>query len=179
MNHTMDELQLKWSAFAQAKERILACMETLSEEQAHAQPLSGWRAVQDIEHILYSEKGTLGYIQKKTSSGWESLEDQEDEHRLKAQALHERLRSNEKYPAPAVLPEPTNSPSLEEMHAEWNAIRGQWNQWFESVDSAYLHKLIFKQPAAGMLTLADTLTFLTLHIEHHIPQIEANVTALA
>ena len=170
MNHTTDELQRHWSAFENAKERMLSLISVLSEEQAHAQPLSGWSAVQVIEHILYSEKGTLGYILKKTSSGWESLEDQEDAHRTNARALHDRLRSDEKYPAPAILPEPTNTLAVAEVLTEWLSIRTQWSEWLASVDPTFEHKLIFKQPAAGMLTLADTLTFLTLHIEHHMPQ---------
>ncbi|MEN9640360.1 MAG: hypothetical protein RLZZ262_2229 [Bacteroidota bacterium] len=160
----LDE-HLKWS-FEQAR--------SLSTEQFHQQPSpDSWSMCQVLEHILQSETGTLGYMMKKSSSGWEALEDEGAEQKQNGVALSTRLQSNEKYKAPAILPEPTNTTSLESFESNWPKLRTQLSAFVQSVDPQFHNKLVFKQPLAGMLTLPSTTAFLSSHFKHHMPQIES------
>ena len=178
MNHAIHDLTEGLHEFAEAKRVILQFTDSMSDEQLKAQPLSGWSLVQVLEHIMHSEASTLAYMKKKTSSGWDSLEDTTDAHQQTAWALHERLLSSEKYQAPSVLPEPQNALGTQEIIEQWNLIRADWSLWLDAFDPIYLNKLVFRQPVAGMLTLVHTIRFLTLHIHHHLPQMRANRAAL-
>lgn len=179
MNHTTLDLAEALREFAEAKQAILQLTEGMSDEQLKAQPLSGWSMAQVLEHIMHSEASTLAYMKKKTSSGWDSLEESTEAHQQTAFALHERLSSDEKYQAPSVLPEPLNALGSKEIIDQWNLIRADWGLWLEAFDTTHLDKLVFRQPAAGMLSLVNTIRFLALHIRHHIPQLANNRAALA
>ena len=138
----------------------------------HAAPAGEWSIAQVVEHILSSETGTLGYMKKKSSGGWDVLEDAGDEHRESSAAINARLESNERYKAPDVLPEPTNALALGELYEKWNTLREELRSFVSQVQPEHFHKLVFRQPAAGMLTLLHALEFMDAHLRHHIPQIE-------
>lgn len=165
---TKDLLQ----ALEAAKNRALDYLRGLTVSQIQQSPAGEWSMVQVIEHILFSETGTLGYMVKKTSSGFEELADVTDAERFAGNALVRRLKSDERYKAPAVLPDPEGNSNFEELETKWSALRVKLNEFVEAFPDTFLNKLVFKQPAAGMITLHDTLRFLTHHIEHHYAQLE-------
>lgn len=138
----------------------------------HTGPAGAWSIAQVVEHILASETGTLGYMKKKSSGGWDSLEDAGDEHRASSAAINARLESNERYKAPDVLPEPSNALALGELFEKWNALRIELVEFVSHIQPEHFHKLVFRQPAAGMLTVLHALDFMDAHLRHHLPQIE-------
>ena len=131
-----------------------------------------WSIAQVVEHLLASEGGTLGYMKKKSSGGWNTLEDAGDEHRVAGASIKARLESNERYKAPEVLPEPTNTIELEKLLSKWNMVREELRTFISNIQPEHLNKLVFRQPAAGMLTTLQALEFMDAHIRHHIPQLE-------
>jgi hypothetical protein len=139
---------------------------------AHFQPSGEWSMAQVIEHLLASEGGTLGYMKKKSSSGWDSLEEAAVEHNEKSTAINARLESNERYKAPDVLPEPGNTASIEELFQQWNLLREDLHAFLQTIEPAHFNKLVFRQPAAGMLSVLHALEFMDAHLRHHLPQIE-------
>lgn len=138
----------------------------------HTGPAGEWSIAQVVEHILASETGTLGYMKKKSSGGWDTLEDAGDAHRASSAAINARLESNERYKAPDVLPEPTNAISLSELFEKWNALRSELSDFASGIQPEHLNKLVFRQPAAGMLTVLHALDFMDAHLRHHLPQIK-------
>jgi hypothetical protein len=138
----------------------------------HVGPAGEWSIAQVVEHILSSETGTLGYMKKKSSGGWDSLEDAGDEHRASSAAINARLESDERYKAPDVLPEPSNTLTLGELFEKWNALRTELVEFVSHIQPEHFHKLVFRQPAAGMLTVLHALEFMDAHLRHHLPQIE-------
>jgi hypothetical protein len=70
------------------------------------------------------------------------------------------------------LPEPTNALALHALFSTWNELRNEMSAFLESVEPQHLRKLVFRQPAAGMLSVLQTLEFMDAHLRHHIPQIE-------
>lgn len=151
----------------------LSTARNLEPVQFHQQPEAGsWSYCQVMEHILQSETGTLGYMLKKSSSGWDTLEDEGEEHESKGKALRERLQSNEKYKAPSILTDPPNTTSVATFEQEWPALRERLTAFVHAVEPHHYRKLVFKQPLAGMLTLPSTTAFLAHHFQHHMPQFE-------
>jgi len=155
-----------------AKYQALQYFEGLSAEQMNSAPEGEWSMVQVIEHVLFSEGGTLGYMMKKTSSGFDALDRVGDPERLAQTALVKRLDSGERYKAPAILPDPTGGASLAELNYKWDKIREQLNTFVSNVPYEFYDRLVFKQPVAGMITLEGTLDFLNAHLRHHFIQLE-------
>lgn len=161
----------KWEAMQTAKAAFVEALQSFTVEQEALRPSEGWSARQVLEHVLASETGTLGYMLKKTSSGWDALEDVADEHRNNGQALVNRLASDERYKAPDVLPQPPNELSIEDGIKRWNEVRVKFEAFVMSIDPRYYSKQVFRQPYAGMLDVPHTLDFVTHHVQHHIPQL--------
>lgn len=151
---------------------LLAELDSLSPQQLTTSQNESWSVVQVVEHIIWSETGTLGYMKKKTSSGWEILPLAGDEENLKSSQLNNRLASDERYKAPSVLPEPEGKKTIDELVREWNLLRDELMTFIKGLDENFYDRLVFKQPIAGPLNLFQTLEFLNHHLRHHIPQIK-------
>lgn len=165
------EIEKRWKKLEESKRMM---EETIAEKtcDAHLQLNDSWSIAQVVEHLLSSEVGTLGYMKKKSSGGWDALEDATVEHHEKSAAINARLESDERYKAPDVLPEPGNTTSLEELLTRWNLLRDELYHFILTIDSNYFNKLVFRQPAAGMLTILHALEFMDAHLRHHLPQIK-------
>ncbi len=168
-----EEITKKFHALEESKSEFLEQMRQIPTHNWHQQPEdNSWSAVQVIEHLLSSEGGTLAYMMKKTSGGWESLEITGDEQKANSAKLNTRLSSDEKYAAPSILPPPANSMTAEEIEPKWATLRMKLRNFVDAIGPDHYDRLLFKQPAAGMLNISQTLDFLNLHLRHHIPQIE-------
>ncbi|MFM9004182.1 MAG: DinB family protein [Flavobacteriales bacterium] len=97
------EIQLRIDRLQASKQLMEAAIAAASCDTNRA-PQGEWSIAQVLEHLLASEGGTLGYMKKKSSGGWDSLEVAAAEHNEKSAAIHARLESNERYKAPDVLP---------------------------------------------------------------------------
>jgi hypothetical protein len=42
----------------------------------------------------------------------------------------------------------------------------------QTIEPAHFNKLVFRQPAAGMLSVLHALEFMDAHLRHHLPQIQ-------
>jgi len=166
------ELETRWNDLVHAQEAFLASLNGWSDEQLRKQAEGSWSANQVLEHILIAETGTLGYMKKKSSSGWDVLEKTGEEHIQKSKAVNTRLASPDRYQAPSVLPEPTNNYSFEQMNTQWKMLREDMIKFISSVDDVHYDKLVFRQPIAGMLNLLQAMEFMNYHIRHHLPQIQ-------
>lgn len=172
MSEKKSQIQSLLSDLYEARKLLLSELEGMSPEQLSVSQNESWSAIQVIEHIIWSETGTLGYMKKKTSSGWEGLSLTSDEENLKSSMLNARLVSEEKYKAPAILPDPEGKKSIDELVAEWNLLREDLSKFINGLDENFYDRLVFKQPIAGPLNLFQTLQFLNHHLRHHIPQIK-------
>jgi hypothetical protein len=154
------------------KNSILHELDTWDEKSRTSAPAGHWNSLQIIEHIMQSESGVLGYMMKKTSSGWESIEFTNEEHAAKSAALNERLISREQYKIPAVLSEPEASADYATLKKRWNELHQRIHDFVLQLNPEFYGRQIFNQPAAGRLNLSQTLEFLTYHILHHTYQLE-------
>lgn len=160
-----------WKKLVEQKELFLAELDAMPEDMRPQKPAEGWSAIQVMEHIMIAESGTLAYMKKKTSGGWQVLELAGDEHNSNSRKVNERLQSAERYRAPSVLPEPQGNFPYEGMKTFWNNQRIEMDKFISSLEPAYYDRLLFRQPVAGLLNLYQALEFMTYHIMHHIPQL--------
>lgn len=167
-----------WNKMQEARAAYLDKLAEIPAHLLHTQPETGWSAIQVTEHLLFSETGTLGYMKKKSSGGWEVLEVTGQEQKSNGEALNNRLISPERYKAPSILPEPANSTSYEDILAQWHQVRLELEKFVLAIPEEHYDKLVFRQPIAGMLNVVQTLEFIGNHIHHHIPQLDRIATSL-
>lgn len=176
----MNGIQTELQALLNNRESFLKELSTWPVEMLKMQPASGgWCALEVVDHILNSEKGTFAYVVKKTSSGFEPLTESSPESDAASLQLNQALESDSKWGAPAVLPPPDPSLDLAGLGGQWTAIHGQVEQWTKAFPEEFAHKQVFRHPLAGRLTLEQTLGFLQRHIGHHRFQLKRIQEALA
>ncbi len=154
-------------------EDFFARIEGWTDSQLAQRPANDeWSANQVIEHLLIAEGGTLGYMKKKTSGGWDTLEEHNMESAAAGKALVSRLSGESKLKAPSVLPEPTNQINNDELKVRWKELRIELDIFLREIKPEYYNKLLFRQPAAGMLNIQDTMRFMIAHVHHHSSQLD-------
>ncbi len=172
-------LEDKFLELESRTEHLISLTSSFSTEQLQRpENQDAWSVIQVFQHVLFSESGTLGYIMKKSSGGWDMLETEGQQERENAMKLVQRLASNERYKAPDVLPAPPNNESLEQIVERWKELRGKWKTFLEVFEEQHLDKLVFRQPAAGMITMDATMDFLLHHLVHHEPQINRILSSI-
>jgi|GEM_PF-3072633 len=170
MSNTLLE---QFSQLEETTNEFLSHISDWSDEQlSQKEDKNNWSANQVIEHLISSETGTLVYMKKKSSSGWDVLEDATDETRAAGQALTARLSTNMRIVAPSVLPEPTNDLSHAQLRTQWSALRTELKSFIDNIKPEHYKKLVFKQPSIGMIHIIATMQFLDAHVRHHIHQLE-------
>lgn len=157
----------------QAKQKFLNMIGDWTAEELHFRPDgTNWNALQVMDHIILSERGTLAYMMKKTSSGWEDIPVATEENAHNSGKLDEALISPSKWKAPSVMPEPTDNRELEDVIEFWNGLRLKFTQFVTQLPSEFHERQVFRHPYAGRLNLYQTLSFLGKHIDHHCHQVE-------
>lgn len=160
------------------KSNFISMVEGFSRDQRMIKPENGWNMLQVMEHVIWSEQGTLEYMKRKTQAPWADIElTTENEHK-RSEQLKEALISEKRWKAPDVLPDPTGSQSFENMMTYWDNLRNDYLEFLNSLDTNYHNRLIFKHPFSGRLNLYQTLEFLNSHLIHHIHQLKRIVEVL-
>lgn len=158
---------------ASATQRLLNMIGDWDEDELTFRPnADSWNTLQVLDHIINSEKGTLGYMMKKTRSGWKDIPVATPENHEHSAQLDEALDSAKKWKAPSVLPDPIDDRKLEDMITYWHGLRQKFREFVANLDAEFYERQVFRHPYAGRLNLFQTLSFLEKHIIHHTYQIE-------
>jgi hypothetical protein len=159
------------------KSEFISLVTSFSQEQRAQKPIDGWNMLQVMEHIIWSEQGTLEYMKRKTQAPWADIERATDEEHKRSEQLNAALISEKQWKAPDVLPSPTGAQSFDNMLIYWENLRNDYEAFLANLDANYHHRLIFKHPFSGRLSLFQTLDFLNNHVVHHMHQIKRIASA--
>lgn len=165
------ELNNAWMKLERSKEHFLGLLNAWSAERLAERPNNGWSALQVVEHLITSENGTLEYLRKKTLAPPEALPEAGDKEAETSRKLNLALKSEHRWEAPPILASPGGGYSLEQLLTTWGNLREDWSAFLHDLGDDYNHKVLFRHPLAGYLSLMQTLAFLDHHIEHHVHQI--------
>jgi len=160
----------------QDKAAIVAKVNELSDDEFMFVPEDGgWSVSQVINHIIISEFGTTRYMSKKLL-GLPDLPSTGVKNNFNAKALKIALKSNKKFKAPKVLPDPNND-TKEITLNKWEKVRKGLMAILETMPPEATKKAIFKHPVAGYLNPEQTAGFLQTHVVHHTKQIDNLINA--
>ena len=176
----MSVIRTELDALFQGRQDFVNELKSWSADKLTQQPAEGgWCALEVIDHIISSERGTLGYLVKKTSSGWDQIPERTPETDAAAVQLHAALESDGKWGVPVKFPPPAPDMTLETLAHTWMHSHNDIAHWIGATPDGIAEKLVFKHPIAGRITLEQTLGFLQRHITHHRFQLERIKSAIS
>lgn len=166
------ELQKTFLAAERVRNEIIALMASVPPDQLSLTPFPGkWSALQILTHLYISEKLSFSYIKKK-SLGIETLANAGLKQTLLMPVLKISQRLPFRFKAPRVVVE--NTPEaipLDQLISQWNLLRIELRSHLDHLSDAHVHRLVYKHPIAGRLSLPQAIQFFAEHITHHKPQI--------
>lgn len=170
MNKTLEKL---FQRLEEQRTTLLQDLQTHSAQQLEVKPSSDkWSVLEILTHLYTSERLSFGYIKKK-SQGVQHLKNAGIQQALLVPILKISQRLPFKFKAPNVVKE--NTPEalpLDKLISQWNLMRIELKSHLENIPDKHVHKLVYKHPIAGRLSLPQALQFFAEHINHHKPQIK-------
>ncbi|GCC50751.1 DinB family protein [Chryseotalea sanaruensis] len=167
------QLEKHFHKLEEQRTEILNSLLSKSATELSAPPAPGkWSVLQILTHLYASEKLSFGYIKKK-SLGIQDTANADLRQAMVLTVLKISQRLPFRFRAPKVVVENTpETMSLEQLVNHWNLLRLELKAHLENVPDGHLHKLVYKHPMAGRLSLPQALQFFAEHINHHKPQIK-------
>lgn len=155
-----------------ARNEIIALAQSAPQDQLSRQASPNkWSALQILTHLYISEQLSFSYIKKK-SLGIDSLDDAGFKQALLIPVLKISQRLPLRFKAPKVVLEHTPEPlPLETLINQWNLLRLELRSHLENLPDKHVHRLVYKHPFAGRMSLPQAIQFFAEHIKHHKPQI--------
>ncbi len=167
------KLQRLYDQLETDRKKLMARVELVPEEKFTQQRAPNkWSLAQVLSHIVAAEKGSTGYMKKK-SLGIDQLSNSGIVESMKIKLLiaSQRLPFL-KFKAPKIIVDHTPQfHSAESISRQWNEVRNDLKMFLEKMDDKNIRKKIYKHPVAGMLDVVQAVTFYREHIIHHSPQI--------
>jgi hypothetical protein len=65
--------------------------------------------------------------------------------------------------------------SLTELRVQWEANHDRLRAWVAASDQSQLDRPLFRHPIAGLMTTAQSLRMLDVHLDRHVRQVHALV----
>ncbi len=155
---------------AKSQNNYLEALEIEPPKKLTVSPPNKWNILQVLEHISFSQQGTISYINKKKQAdkikkaGWRSS--------LGLLTIKLFFKYDLKIKAPSVLPQPKRENELENLKHKLQAQQKELISLANELAEEKLKAEIFKHPLAGRINFKQTCTFLKLHWLHHTKQID-------
>jgi hypothetical protein len=162
------ELKHHFDRLEKLKSDTLQYFSNYGENALNAPPAPGkWGALQHMAHIISSETKGLGYMMKKIQAA-DKMGSAGAREKFMNFLLKTFLRTGIKFKAPAVLDEPAEHYTVDEVFSAWDKLRLEYAAFLATMDERLAHKLIYKHPMAGRLSPVQALEFMVIHLNRHI-----------
>jgi uncharacterized damage-inducible protein DinB len=163
-----------YNTLEEERNSLFTILNNFNDESINKQPgPQKWSAQQVMNHLILSEKYSVGYCQKKLSFN-PNLKKGSIGAAIKAWTVSTYFNLPLKINAPKGIDTPAlpTYESVDETKRKWKLEREEMKQFLENVDDIYLDKEIYKHPFAGRLTLQGMMKFFIAHFRHHRKQID-------
>jgi hypothetical protein len=166
------QLENQFNAFEQKRKGMIEELRKLGAQKLHEQPQGKWSAIQNINHLILAEMGTLMYLKKKIQ-GADSLKNSGVKNWFAYQLVWFYTYLPLKVKAPKGLDNPSNEENLDELDAKWDKVRANWKEFVSQVPEKQLELAIFKHPLLSpRLNISQTIGFCEAHFLRHKRQIK-------
>jgi hypothetical protein len=147
---------------------LLAEVDELDPKQLVFRPGKGsWSALEVVEHLVKVEEAILSRRKQREPRTWREAVRGRLSLELMSVAFH--LGRRFKAPVPTILPQ--GGATLTDLRARWESAQQAMRRTVEGFGPPDFGRPMMRHPILGLLTPAETLTFILRHITHHRRQI--------
>ena len=160
--------------YTKAVENLLQELASVDHATLNRKPANGgWSAGQTAWHLLLAEELALAYVRKKLSYGG-TFKTVGWTEKWRMFLLKVVLLLPIKFRAPQLTSDEYLPSDIQwqELANRWQAIRGAWAEFFETMPATLENKAVFKHPRAGKIGWTQMLAFLDDHLSRHRKQIK-------
>jgi uncharacterized damage-inducible protein DinB len=176
---TRKELLATFNKMERERFNLLKSLEEFSDDVLTQKPaLDSWSVTETIYHLKVAENGALLYLRKKLEFGGHRKATFGAAVKQKLLSLAVSLPFKYKAPSVAQVPKGTKV-SYAEAVAEWNDVREAHKKEYERIDESIIGNELFKHPAAGKLSILQSVKFMRQHVVRHVGQIERILKVVA
>jgi uncharacterized damage-inducible protein DinB len=167
----LTKLQKEFEIVEEKKRQLFSTINSAGQDIYIKPSNEKWTISMVAEHLYFSESGILYNIKKYLSKN--KGKSKGLYHDIRSLILRIALKSPMKFKAPPIdLLTPKGEMQLQEIDDNWNNLREEFKKHLEDYTQKNVNILIFKHPAAGMMTIVQTLQFMGQHIDHHLHQVK-------
>lgn len=161
------------------RQALIKRLEKHSEEVLSTKPnANSWSVAEVVDHLRAAENGALMYMSKKLEFGGHKKA--AFSAGLKQKLLNLAITLPIKYKAPKFLDVPAASElKYGTALVQWNEVRKQMRNDYESLDDKLIGNELFKHPSAGKMNALHGAKFMRQHMNHHISQIDRVLKVVA
>jgi hypothetical protein len=167
MNQQLDNQYTKFEA---DRKNLLESLRSISQEKLNAQPEGKWSVIQNLNHLVLAEYGTINYLKKKILAV-DSLKKSGIKSWLGYQLICLYLILPNKVKAPKGVDNPENNETIATVTAKWDKLRAEWYQFLAQIPDNQLEKAIFRHPFGSRLNIYQTVGFCEAHFQRHAKQV--------
>jgi hypothetical protein len=168
--HT-DRMRATFTGLERQKADILASVKDwLAGRLAYRPAANEWSAAEVIDHLAKVEQGILAAVRR----GVQTPHSVGVADRLRSFLIYLLFRTRAKVRVPRSASEvlPDRRAELEDVVKQWDATRIDLLALLSEVDAATLHAGVFRHPVSGWMTLPQVLRFFSVHMHHHVFQLD-------
>ena len=154
-----------------ARTKLFTELQAGAEASLHARPQpEAWSINEIIHHLVLAESFAVAYLEKKLDKV-DTLSKVSWSAGLRSLLLSSAMHSPLKFKAPSPLVLPTAGLTLQALGAQWQSQREKLRTLLARVKPEMARLALYRHPVAGLLTVAQMLSFLETHYAHHEKQI--------
>lgn len=173
------DLEAGFSALKQRGDALVSRLAELEERAlSFRRAEKQWNLLEVSDHLLRSEEASLGFVRKaltRVEPG--SRPDFRSKWALPLMRFILGLPLRFRIPSSVRgALSPGTGLTIEALRERWSAGHEEWRELLEKIPSEMENAPLFRHPIAGSMKLADALSFLALHFDHHLRQIDRIIT---
>lgn len=159
-----------WDGLESRRERLLAELRPLAEEQLAYRPRSGAWSLQEVaQHVMLTERVTVeAMVRHRGKRSGRRRFRQRIGYALVWAVLRLGLRARN----PVRMVAPERDVKLAEVEREWLEVRRELRGFLAGLGEEGMRQAALKHPIAGPLDVREALDFLMLHFDHHLRQVK-------
>ena len=166
------QIQKQFTRLTLAQHKFLARLESWPAAKLQARENGqGWCALQVADHLIRTESSILDLILVPVEAAPRSPS---AGNRFTTLMVLLTLSSTRRVRVPkqatGVLP--GHNQTLDGIHLAWEQEQNRYLEWCQSLRPTCANRPVFRHPIGGWMSPATTLRFLSIHIRHHLFQLD-------
>lgn len=161
-------LRFQLDGLERRRDALLRDLASLPPSALVHRPAPGaWTLAEVAQHLMLVERNVTRILAARADKAPLRRGPTDALRRLVMRVVLGRIR----FRAPVEVIVPAPDVPFAQVREEWDNVRAGLRATLEGVTSTRLDQPIFRHPLAGVMTVPQTLDFLTRHHDHHLRQV--------